>query len=218
MGLGLVTMTYLSACADEPSDALSNGQTSQGSTSGGRGTDAGAFVPTATTTADPTQANVSSTPEVTSRLHGCGKLSVSALGDILASRGLSGTGPRPANATTTAALYADPVTRSALGGPNYAGRTAEAPFASTAAMAKMFDIFAMAAYDAVDPKWSSPACPGTKLLGADGKFTHDGLTCLMGKPAKPEHLAIANDAIEKNPTDGAAIAVAALLSAAHTCE
>ena len=32
------------------------------------------------------------------------------------------------------------------------------------------------------------------------------------------NLTIANDAIAKNPTDGAKIAIAALLSAAHTCQ
>jgi hypothetical protein len=56
------------------------------------------------------------------------------------------------------------------------------------------------------------------IVGTDGKFTKDGLTCLMGKPARDEHLAIANDAIAKNTTDGAKIAIAALLSAAHTCQ
>jgi hypothetical protein len=85
-------------------------------------------------------------------------------------------------------------------------------------MAKMFDIFAMASYDAVGANWSPSACPGTKALGPDGKFTKDGLSCLMGKPARDEHVAIANDAIAKNPTDGAKIAIAALLSAAHTCQ
>ena len=85
-------------------------------------------------------------------------------------------------------------------------------------MAKMFDIFTMSSYDAVNANWTAPACPGVKVLGADGKFTQDGLTCLMGKPARAEHLAIANDAIAKNPTDGAKIAIAALLSAAHTCQ
>ena len=47
---------------------------------------------------------------------------------------------------------------------------------------------------------TAPACPGVKVVGADGKFTKDGLTCLMGKPATDAHLAVANDAIAKNPT------------------
>ena len=90
--------------------------------------------------------------------------------------------------------------------------------ASTSAMAKMFDIFTMASYDPVAAMWAAPACPGVKVLGTDGKFTKDGLTCLMGKPARDEHVAIANDAIAKNATDGAKLAIAALLSAAHTCQ
>jgi hypothetical protein len=85
-------------------------------------------------------------------------------------------------------------------------------------MAKMFDIFTMASYDAITATWTAPACPGTTVLGADGKFTKDGISCLMGKSATDEHVAVANDAIAKNPTDGAKIAIAALLSAAHTCQ
>ena len=57
-----------------------------------------------------------------------------------------------------------------------------------------------------------------RVLGAVGKFTKDGISCLIGKPATDEHVAIANDAITKNPTDGAKLAIAALLSAAHTCQ
>src|SRR5262249_29152151 len=100
----------------------------------------------------------------------------------------------------------------------YNGRVPEAPFASTSAMAKTFDIFTMASYDAVDGNFNAPACPGVKVLGGDGKFTKDGISCLMGKPATDEHVAIANDAITKNPTDGERTAVAALRSAGHTCQ
>jgi hypothetical protein len=82
----------------------------------------------------------------------------------------------------------------------------------------MFDIYAMASYDAVTDNWEAPACPGVKVIGADGKFTKDGVSCLIGKPATDEHVAIANDAVAKNPTDGAKIAIAALLAAAHTCQ
>ena len=85
-------------------------------------------------------------------------------------------------------------------------------------MAKMFDIYTMGSYAAVGTAWDAPACPGTKVLGADGKFTKDGISCLIGKPATDEYVAIANDALVKNPTDGAKIAIAAMLSAAHTCQ
>jgi hypothetical protein len=115
------------------------------------------------------------------------------------------------------AIYNNNATKAALGDANYAGRVGEASFASTSAMSKMFDIYTMSSYDAVADNFNAPACPGVKVLEA-GKFTKDGISCLMGKPATDEHVAIANDAIAKNPTDGAKIAVAALLSAAHTCQ
>jgi hypothetical protein len=46
------------------------------------------------------------------------------------------------------------------------------------------------------------------------------VTCLIGRPATPEHLAICNRIIEEADTvdDGKQLAVATLLAAAHTCE
>src|SRR5262249_42031033 len=146
------------------------------------------------------------------------KLSVASIGTILTSRGLTGGGTRPAGAQSGQAIYTNNQTAATLGAANYNGRVPEAPFASTSALSKMFDIYAMGSYDAVAANWTAPACPGVKVVDAAGKFTKDGLSCLIGKPATEEHLAIANDAIAKNPTDGAKIAIAALLSAAHTCQ
>ena len=220
----------LAACSDGTSDTLSDGRTGgeirdPNSTAGGEDTtfdhsnDPGGAAPGADfTPPEPGQIKLIGSPEVTSRLHSCGKLTVKSLGDVLASRGLAGGGTRPAGALSGQAIFAQGASAPALGAANYNGRVPEAAFASTSAMAKMFDIFTMASYDAIAPTWTAPACPGVKVLGADGKFTQDGLTCLMGKPARAEHLAIANDAIVKNPTDGAKIAIAALLSAAHTCQ
>lgn len=219
----------LAACSDGTSDTLSNGGGSgpndPNGTAGNENTtfdhsnDPGGAAPGADfQPAEPAQVKLVGSPEITSRLHSCGKISVKALGDIITSRGLTGGGTRPQGALSGQAIYNQGATAPAFGGPNYNGRVPEAPFASTSAMAKMFDIFTMASYDVVSANWTAPACPGVKVLGADGKFTQDGLTCLMGKTAKAEHLAIANDAIAKNPTDGAKIAIAALLSAAHTCQ
>lgn len=224
-----VTGLALAACTEGTSDSLSDGRTGAdndpNSTAGGEGTtfdhsnDPGGAAPGADfQPPEPAQVRLVGSPEVTSRLHSCGKLSVASLGNILTSRGLTGGGTRPAGAISGQAIFQQGGTAPAFGGANYNGRVPEAPFSSTSAMAKMFDIFTMASYDAVAANWAAPACPDVKVLGADGKFTQDGLTCLMGKPARPEHLAIANDAIAKNPTDGAKIAIAALLSAAHTCQ
>jgi hypothetical protein len=232
IALTLITVAGLAlvACTNGTSDTLTNGDPGgaigdPNGTAGGEGTtfdhsnDPGGAAPGAEfQPPEPSQVRLIGSPEITSRLHSCGKITVKSLGDILASRGLTGGGQRPAGAPSGQAIYQQGGTVAAFGGANYNGRVPEAPFASTSAMAKMFDIFTMASYDAVTPNWTAPACPGVKVVGADGKFTKDGLTCLMGKPARDEHLAVANDAIAKNPTDGAKIAIAALLSAAHTCQ
>lgn len=166
---------------------------------------------------EPAQNRKVGSPEVTSRLHSCGKLTYSSLKNVLDSRGLTGQGGgRPQGVQSSRQIFDGAA--GAFGGPNYAGRVPEAPFASTSAVAKMFDIFVMASYDATADNFNAPACPDTKIIGADGKFTKDGLTCLMGKPATDAHLATANQAIAANTTDGARIAIAALLSAAHTCQ
>lgn len=166
---------------------------------------------------DPAAVRAVGAPELTSRLHSCGKMTVSSLGDLLQSRGLTGGGNRPNGSNSAQQIFSARDTAPALGAANYPGRAPEAPFASTAAISKMFDIFTMASYDAVSDNWSAPACPGVKVI-ENNQFTRDGLTCLMGKPATEAHVDIANDAIAKNPTDGAKIAIAALLSAAHTCQ
>jgi len=226
-----VAALALTACDDGTSDSLTNGGASgdtrsPNATAGGEDStydhmnDPGAAAPGAENSqpADPAQVKLVGAPEVQSRLHSCGKLTYASLGSILQSRGLTGGGQRPNGAQSGQQIYAQGQTGPAFGAANYNGRVPEAPFASTSAMAKMFDIFTMASYDAVNANWTAPACEGAKVLGADGKFTKDGLSCLMGKPAKDEHVAIANDAIAKNATDGAKIAIAALLSAAHTCQ
>ncbi|MDB4940744.1 MAG: hypothetical protein JWP97_278 [Labilithrix sp.] len=220
----------LVACDNGTSDSLSNGNGGgigdPNGTAGGEDTtfdhinDPNGAAPGADTNppTEAAQVKIVGSPEVTSRLHACGKLTVSSIGSILTTRGLTGGGMRPNGVQSGQGIYMANGTAAALGAANYNGRVGEAPFSSASAMAKMFDIFAMASYDAVVDGWAAPACPDTKVLGADGKFTKDGLSCLMGKPASAEHLAVANDAITKNPADGAKIAIAAVLAAAHTCQ
>src|SRR5690606_27116732 len=143
------------------------------------------------------------------RLHACGKLTYASLGSFLSSRGLTGQGGgRPNGIQSSQQIYNGAA--AAYGTAYYNGRVAETVYASTSAMSKMMDIFAMASYDAVADNCAAEACPDTQILGAAGKFTKDGLSCLMGKPALDEHVAIAHDAIAKNPEDGAQIAIFAL--------
>lgn len=241
MALTLIGLAaFALAGCDEGADSLTNGtrgSTDPNGTAGGEDTtfnhnnDPGAADPAANTNppVEPAQVRLVGSPEVTSRLHACGKLTVSSIGSILATRGMTGGGQRPNGAQSGMQIYgtytaatmtavASAQTQASLGGANYNGRVPEAAFGSASAMAKMFDIFSMASYDVVNANWTGAACGTTKVLGADGKFTKDGISCLIGKPATDEHVAIANDAITKNPTDGAKIAIAALLGAAHTCQ
>jgi len=228
--LALSMIAFVGACGDTPnSDKLVGGDTIPNrsrvptDTTGDQGNnfphnDSASAPGTGEETVDPAQVRAVGSPEVTSRMHGCGKMSVASIGALLASRGLGGQGERPEGATSGKAIFDSPDSPAALGAPNYGGRVPEAPFSSTSAVAKMFDIYTMSSYDVLNPEWSAPACPGVKVLGPDGKFTKDGISCLIGKPATDEHVAIANDAIVKSPADGAKIAIAALLAAAHTCQ
>lgn len=162
-------------------------------------------------------------PEVVARLHSCSKITYAAMGNILKGRGvnMNGTGQ---NATAT--LYKGGA--SALGVANYSGRVPEMILPSTAALSKEFDIMVAASQEiqaAVKAGTLNPsACTGTQIVDTTGNFTKDGLTCLMGKPATPDHISIANDAVSEAVSQGLTkdqgqqIAIAAILEAANTCE
>lgn len=224
--IGISALVLAAACDDGSSTLTDGRNTGAGRTPNTTEGDNGDFTHNDSPSApgsgeervDPVQVHVQGSPEVTSRLHGCGKLSVASIGQLLQSRGLTGQGAgRPQGTQNAQQIFQAQDTAAALGAANYNARVPEAPFATTSAVSKMFDMYTMASYDAVADNWTAPACPGVKVIDA-GKFTKDGITCLIGKPASDEHVAIANDAITKNPTDGAKIAIAALLSAAHTCQ
>lgn len=158
--------------------------------------------------------------EVVSRLHSCSKITYASLGSILASRGVNVTNKQGGSA---GALYTQGA--ASLGVANYSGRVPEAVLASTAALSKQFDIFVAAAIEIQSSKTlTMSACPGTMLLDGTGKFTKDGISCLMGKPASDDHVAVANDAVTQSvakgmtQAQGQQIAIASILEAAHTCE
>jgi hypothetical protein len=173
-------------------------------------------------TGDPTGGNTDTTalkveneakvggPDVVSRLHACGKLSNAALGQYLTSRGL---------AQNSRAYQAFTAGAGSLGGPAYAARVPEAAFPSISAHSKMFDIAVLAAQDMITGMKTSTACPGVDLLAADGKsLTKDGISCVIGFPATDTHVEVSGLAIAENPTDGAKIAVAALIQSTIICE
>ncbi len=172
---------------------------------------------------DPTQTSADNSavgsPEVVARLHSCAKIPYAALGSILSSRGVN---TKSTTANSAGAIYSQG--RSALGVANYPGRVPEALVASTAAVSKEFDVFVAAAGEIQANFATATACTGATLLDAGGKFTMDGLSCIMGKPATDEHVFIANQAVTEAQAqgltlaDGQKIAIASLLEAAHTCE
>ncbi len=172
---------------------------------------------------DPSQVRADITtvgsPEVIARLHSCSKVTYAELGAILKSRGID-TANKQQN--SAGALYTQGA--AALGVANYAGRVPEAVIASTAALSKEFDIFVAAAIEIQSKNLTLTACPNTKVIDGSGKFTKDGISCLMGKPASDNHVTVANDAVtvaqQKGLTvaEGQQIAIASILEAANTCE
>jgi hypothetical protein len=159
-------------------------------------------------------------PEVVARLHSCSKIPYASLGGLLASRGVNiqpaakgSSGP-----ATAGTIYAEGA--AALGIADYAGRVPEMVLASTSAMAKEFDIFVAAAAEVQANLSTTTACPGVTIADANGVFTLDGISCIMGKPATPAHVTLANQLVQAAPdvNTGVQLAIAALLEAAHTCE
>lgn len=225
---GVATLAAL-GCTNGPADSLSGDNFDPDSLAADdntydhgmdpNGGDNGITDPNATHANDATIGS----PEVVARLHSCSKITYAGLGAILQSRGIN-----LAKTTTnsTGALYKSGA--AAFGVANYSGRVSEAVIGSTAAMSKEFDIFVAAAIEIQAASKASTldmtGCPGTALVDSSGNFTKDGLSCLMGKPATPDHVAVANDAIAQAVTKGLTqdqgqqIAIASLLEAAHTCE
>jgi hypothetical protein len=159
------------------------------------------------------------TPVEVARYHSCAKVTFASLGSILSTRGVNGAAmPAP----SSFAIYK--AGAAALGVANYSGRVPEALTASTSAMAKQFDIFIAAAPDIQKNLTTSTACPGVTIADATGKFSKDGLSCLMGKLATDAHVTVANQAVADAVKGGATqdqgiqIALAAALEASHTCE
>jgi hypothetical protein len=169
--------------------------------------------------ADPTQVQVQvqsvGSPEAVASLHGCTKLTYATLGAVLTSLGVDVTNTTMGSAGE---LYTDGAT--ALGIAIYPGRTPEALFGTTASLTKQADIFVAAAQEILSNTTPMPSCPGTALLDSVGNFTADGISCVIGKPATQDYVALANQLITDAPDQatGQQLALASLLEAAHTCE
>jgi hypothetical protein len=110
----------------------------------------------------------------------------------------------------------------AMGAPNYGARVAEAISLTTSGATKLFDIFVQAAPEiiAAFPNVAKKAGAPVALFDGGGKFTMDGIAFLQGAPATQAQLDLANNVLGSASTAqiGQTLAVATLLSAAHTCE
>jgi hypothetical protein len=155
------------------------------------------------------------TPDVVARLHGAQKLPVSSLSNLLSGLGVNMNSSDPASA---AQIYANGL--QALGAPIYASRVPEMIIPSTASLTKEYDVLVAAAPEILTNISNSVRCPGVVLLDKNGQFTTEGITCLLGKPALPDHVTIANNLVGQAPdqTTGQELAIATLLEAAHTSE
>lgn len=95
---------------------------------------------------------------------------------------------------------------------------------SSAGAAKLFDIFVQAAPEIIAnlPNVDQRKIDGTGPAMFDDKnqCNPDAVSCLIGRPATPEHLAICNSVVKaaSDIETGKKIAVATMLSAAHSCE
>jgi hypothetical protein len=176
-------------------------------------------------------------PADVAKMHASQKISYVALGAMLADFGVTitagagggtstGTGGGNKNnggtTTTTAPATASGLYtsgKSALGAPVFSSRTPEMLVPSTSALAKQFDIFIAAAPDIIANIGKSKRCPGVVLV-TNNQLTEDGISCLIGKPATADHVALANKLVTDvgDPTKGTQIAVATLLAAAHISE
>ncbi len=146
-------------------------------------------------------------------------MTYSRIGNLLASRGV--------DIDSGDALSAGFLWRNggpALGAPKLDVRSRESTGITTAAAAKLFDIFAQAAPEIIAAMPTVEACMiggiGTEMFTAEGTCTIDGITCLTGTPATLAHLELCNEMVTRASTTakGQEIAVAALAAAAHTCE
>ncbi|HJZ86371.1 MAG TPA: hypothetical protein VKN99_14420 [Polyangia bacterium] len=160
--------------------------------------------------------------EVSARLHSCQKITYAALAHLLASRGVDLSAPGANGIPSAGELFQGGA--QALGAPNYDARVAEAVEPTAAGATKLFDIFVQAAPQIIANLPNVAACQvrgaGVPVFGSDGRCNPEGLTCLMGYPATDQHVALCNLVLTQasSPGVGRIVAVAALMSAVHTCE
>lgn len=117
--------------------------------------------------------------------------------------------------------------------PKFDSRTLERATHTTASAMKTFDIFVQSAEHVINNIDDPDLAPACVMNGQsmpmfdpqDGSCVEEAVSCLIGLPATSDHMLLCNLIVDKaDPTDAddvmltQRVAVAALLSAAHTCE
>jgi len=158
-------------------------------------------------------------PEYSSRVHSCPKMRYETIGRLLESRGVDLT---TVGETQAGFMYTS--SDQGLGAPNYGARSRENLELTTASASKLFDIFVQAAPEIIANMPTRAECTvgeaAARMFNDSDQCTADGITCLIGIPATGGHIELCNEMVTRATTieTGKNIAVAALLSAAHTCE
>jgi len=186
--------------------------------------------------------------DVASRHHACMKVKYETVGRLLQSLGVSFTpavlpvtaatncraiGMTVGNISTQSQparfVYCD--SRLTLGFPQYEARLAEATAATTASSTKLLDLFVSAAAEIIANAPTSAQCRDASnqpspIFNADNTCNKKGLTCIQGYPATDDQVALCNRVVTQAVASGGTsaidngkrIAVATVLSAAHSCE
>ena len=156
-------------------------------------------------------------PAYRARVHGCRKMRYETVGRVLDSLGVD-----VAAAGGAGEMFRD--ADQAFGAPNYAARVPETTELTTASASRLFDILVAAAPEIIENIQSEERCQiggrGVRIFDSRGACTEEGLTCLLGEPARPEHVALCDQMVERSssPESGRTIAIASVLAAASTCE
>lgn len=123
--------------------------------------------------------------------------------------------------------------KNSLGVPKHDSRLAEKDEHTTASAMKLMDIFIQSAPQIITNIGSSSRAPACTLNGKnlpmfspiDGSCVAESVSCLIGTPATEDHVLLCNLLVSKAKQGDASdlnkkriIAVAALLSAAHSCQ
>jgi hypothetical protein len=162
-------------------------------------------------------------PEISTKMHSCQKLKYATLGRLLTQLGVNLARNAAAGQPQSAGqLYRGGA--QALGAPNYGARISEAIELTTSGATKLFDIFVQAAPEIITAMPTNQAAQvngtATNMFDAQGRCTMEGIAFIQGSPASQAQKDLCDQVINQasSQTIGRTIAVATILSAAHTCE